>query len=799
LNNIYKILFSSLIIVGVIVGSVLFSTNSLKEEVIKTHLTLSKLHVNIFAEQLAQTLHTLEQTVDNLSFAINQKDINTIEENFEPILAKDSYIRSINIIENGVILYSSNVNNKGMKVNLSEYYPIPMFDTTILRFGTLHHGRDISQKDPLLHYLPIIKKIETSTQKTYQILITLNLDELHNQSFSDISSDLEILRIDGELLYATNNQQYKNKHEIQTSLYQEAIKKTLSWGVETIENKEYLSAYQLTQVYPLMVSIKSDYEKTLQEWEKKRLYILLILAVIVLVFIVLAITLVVKHDHSRKEEIRYQKETLENKKKFEIIFEQQNFLASILDRDGTINQINHIFVEFLKEEDVTIVGKKLYELSCWDEEDKNWIIFNIKNYLEASSVTRELKAKDKNNNIHFIELIITSVEYEDNFNLVVIGTDITQDKLKEEKLQNAYTVFNNTNDGILITDKDIKIVDVNNAFTVNTGYTLEDVIGKSPNILKSHRHDSIFYKEMWEALEKENFWNGEIVNKRSDGVFYIELLTINKIVGQDGELKNYIAVFTNITKEKDQEELLKKKEQMLFQQSKMASMGEMLENIAHQWRQPLTVVSAAASAIQVKKELDILKEEFLDESLQLIVSSTQHLSKTIDDFRNFFRQDKEKVKFLLSDCIEKSLSIVSSKFVSRGIKLEKNFTDITILGFQNELVQVIMNILNNARDALESIEENDRMIFISTNTKGNNAVLVITDTAGGIKDDILDKIFEPYFTTKHQSQGTGIGLYMSREIITKHIKGTLIAENKTFTHNKKSYTGASFVISIPMT
>lgn len=797
MNNIYKILFLSLIIVGVIVSSVLFTTNSLKEEAIKSHLNLSKLQTNIFSEQLSQTLHTLEQTIDNLSFIINQKDLNTIEENFEPILAKNSYIRSINIVENGVIVYSSNLNNKGMKVNLSEYYPVPMFDSTILRFGTLHLGRDVSQEDPLSHYLPIVKQIQTTSQQTYQVLITVNLDEFHNQYFSDISSDLEILRIDGNLLYE-KNQQYKKKQEVQTPLYKEAIIKTLSFGVETINNKDYLSAYQLTQTYPLMVAIKSDYDKTLQEWEKKRFYILLILTIIVLVFILLVISLIIKHDYSRKKEIQHQKEKLENKKKFEIIFEQQNFLASIVDKDGTINQINHIFVEFLKEENTTIVGKKLYELSCWDDEDKNWIIFNIKNYMQASSVTRELKAKDKNNNIHFIDLVITSVEYEDNFNLVVIGTDITQDKLKEEKLQNAYTVFDNTNDGILITDNDIKIVDVNNAFTVNTGYTLNDVIGKNPNILKSFKHDKIFYKKMWEELEKENSWRGEIVNKRSDGNFYIELLTINKIVGEDGEVKNYIAVFTNITKEKDQEELLKKKEQMLFQQSKMASMGEMLENIAHQWRQPLSVISTAASGVQIKKEFQILNDEYLDDSLKLIVSSTQHLSKTIDDFRNFFRQDKEKVEFLLTDCIEKTLNIVSSKFVSRGIKLEKNFTDITILGFQNELVQVIMNILNNARDALESIAEDDRMIFISTHIDKDNAILIITDTAGGIKDEILEKIFEPYFTTKHQSQGTGIGLYMSREIITKHIHGTLLAENKTFIHHEKSYTGASFIISVPM-
>ena len=164
--------------------------------------------------------------------------------------------------------------------------------------------------DPLLYYLPIIKQIETSTQKTYQILMILNLDEFHNRYSSNMANNIELLRIDGKLLYTTN-QKYQNTEEPPTPLYQEAIEKTLSFGVETIQNEEYLSAYQLTQTYPIMISVKSDYKKTLEEWEEKRFYILLILTAIVMVFILLAITLIAKHDRSRKEEIQYQKEKLE--------------------------------------------------------------------------------------------------------------------------------------------------------------------------------------------------------------------------------------------------------------------------------------------------------------------------------------------------------------------------------------------------------------------------------------------------------------------------------------------------------
>jgi len=266
----------------------------------------------------------------------------------------------------------------------------------------------------------------------------------------------------------------------------------------------------------------------------------------------------------------------------------------------------------------------------------------------------------------------------------------------------------------------------------------------------------------------------------------------------DGSVKNYIAVFTNITKQKKQEKLLKEKEQILFQQSKMAAMGEMLENIAHQWRQPLSVISTAASGIQMQKEFNILDEKVMDESLQLIVTTTEHLSSTIDDFRNFFKQDKEEVEFLLAHAIEKSLNIVISKFRNRSIVIEKELTGITILGFENELVQVIMNILNNSKDVLEKKDIDDRVILIKTFIENQKAYLTIQDSGGGIPEDIIDKVFEPYFTTKHQAQGTGIGLYMSAEIISKHMNGTVSVENKIFQYKEKKYKGACFIITFPL-
>ena len=241
-------------------------------------------------------------------------------------------------------------------------------------------------------------------------------------------------------------------------------------------------------------------------------------------------------------------------------------------------------------------------------------------------------------------------------------------------------------------------------------------------------------------------------------------------------------------------------EKILSHQSKLASMGEMIGNIAHQWRQPLSAISTTASGIKVKKEFGQLDDQFLSESLDKIIKFTQHLSNTIDDFKNFFRTDKEKVRFNLNDIIEKDLVLIDASFKNNHIKLVKELdADITMVSYPNELTQAILNIINNAKDIVKIIEpETDRVVMVSTKIEDDNILINIKDSGGGIPSDIQGKIFEPYFTTKHQSQGTGIGLYMTRQIITEHMEGTIDVTNESFIVENKKYFGANFTITIPI-
>lgn len=242
-----------------------------------------------------------------------------------------------------------------------------------------------------------------------------------------------------------------------------------------------------------------------------------------------------------------------------------------------------------------------------------------------------------------------------------------------------------------------------------------------------------------------------------------------------------------------------KQQNIIAQQAKMAAMGEMIGNIAHQWRQPLSSISTSATGMKLQKELNILEDKFLIEGLEQINNSVQYLSTTIDDFRNFYKPDKNKKEFRILETINKVINLVDLQFRSNGITIIKNGQDVKINSFENELIQVLINILNNARDELiKKDKDYEKLIFIDVLKNQKNLLVQIKDNAGGIPTDIITRIFEPYFTTKNQSQGTGIGLYMSREIINKSMNGEINTKNVTFEYEGKSYEGALFEIIIPI-
>jgi len=317
-----------------------------------------------------------------------------------------------------------------------------------------------------------------------------------------------------------------------------------------------------------------------------------------------------------------------------------------------------------------------------------------------------------------------------------------------------------------------------------------------------HKNDrkkiNLKYKELIsKKSNKKSTFEYKMIMKDST-IKYIQAAI--KITKFDDNLKPLIVVGTifDITKVKYLELEKREKDIILAQKSKMAAMGEMLENIAHQWRQPLSVITTAATGLQLQLEYTKnIPEEILKENLISINNQSQYLSKTIDDFRNFFHQNREKEKLNIENPINKALYLINARIKNDNVKIVKDISNIVVTTLENELIQVLLNIINNAIDKLNE-KSYEKYIFISTKVIEDKLKIYIKDNGQGIPPDIINRIFEPYFTTKHKAQGTGIGLYMSNEIITKHIHGTLKVNNVSYNFEGNNFSGALFIIEIPL-
>ena len=346
-------------------------------------------------------------------------------------------------------------------------------------------------------------------------------------------------------------------------------------------------------------------------------------------------------------------------------------------------------------------------------------------------------------------------------------------------------------------------------FMIRDDYViLESILNKAISSISINETNEIITK--WNNVQFQTNFNYDLFIQIFGVIFLIILAfihrtmtlknlnkTLSKKVEEKTKKLNEMNKNLEVLVENKTKELIQK-ENILNHQSKMAAMGEMIENIAHQWRQPLSLISTAATGAKLKKDFGNLNDADFYETMEIINSSAQHLSNTIDDFRNFFSNEKEASFFDVNTPIDKVLYLVSSKLKNRRIEIIKNTQEIVILGLVNEFIQVLLNIINNALDAFEENDLENKFIFIDVYKKENTLILTIKDNAGGIKEEIINKIFEPYFTTKQKKQGTGIGLYMSNEIIKKHMNGNISVLNKEYLFNDIKYMGAEFTIELPI-
>ncbi len=376
---------------------------------------------------------------------------------------------------------------------------------------------------------------------------------------------------------------------------------------------------------------------------------------------------------------------------------------------------------------------------------------------------------------------------------MALATYISERNRSEEALRKFARAVEQSANTVVITDIAGNIEYVNPKFSETTGYTLEEAKGKNPRILKSGHTGDEEYRRMWETVLAGHEWHGEFHNKCKDGSLYWESATISPIRNEKGEIANILAVKENITARREAELALQQlnqeleqrvreevgknmsQERMMIQQSRLAAMGEMIHNIAHQWRQPINALTLLLSNIKDAYDYNELTGEYLDGEVKTGQRLIHGMSTTIDDFRNFFLPNREKEFFLVNDSVEDAIRLVKDSFAVHGIQIcqEGGGEPCIVFGYPNEFAQVTLNALTNAKEAITAGNQTGA-IHIEIGKNDSVATVTIRDNGGGIPPEVLPKVFDPYFTTKES--GSGVGLYMSK-MIMKNMGGDIAIRN----------------------
>jgi len=355
----------------------------------------------------------------------------------------------------------------------------------------------------------------------------------------------------------------------------------------------------------------------------------------------------------------------------------------------------------------------------------------------------------------------------------------------ESKLFDTRDTFNSLSESI------IEIVDFDDEQVI---YWTNSITKENFSINIDDNITRIIPEKLWKPLFKSLLENRFIFQTIQIGEQYFNIKGHYGTLLENNIIKLFLYDITEISSLNNTlKEQNKMQEQLLFDQQKMVQMGEMISNIVHQWRQPLSAISATTSSMQVQKEFATLSDEKFDELSQSIIVNVEYLSNTMDTFRNFIKEKKVKKELVVEERIKNTIDIIKFTLKNNYIELVNNvdFSKQTYTTmFSGELDQVLINIFNNAKDALLENNITNPRIELNFVNKKEKAIITIEDNAGGIPLDIIEKIFDENFTTKDISKGTGIGLYMSYKIIKESFNGKLYVQNTP--------NGAKFFIEFPL-
>ncbi len=385
-----------------------------------------------------------------------------------------------------------------------------------------------------------------------------------------------------------------------------------------------------------------------------------------------------------------------------------------------------------------------------------------------------------------VNLLIIPYSFQENRESMfcfIMAKDITDQRLKEIELMRFYYVAQNTVNPVQITDLQGKMVYVNPAFVDTSGYSREDLIGKNPNIFSSGKHSKKFWSKMWNTIINGKVWVGEVENKRKNGEpFYTQLL-ISPILDHEGKVTGFFGIHRDLSEKK----LLEKQ---LIHTQKMESIGTLAAGVAHEVGNPLASISALVQVVQRSTS-----DEFAKEKLELIKKQVTRISKIIRDLVDFSRPSNYELQLTdINQNIVEAVEIVKVGAKAKDILFDIDLSDkIPMLPLiSDQIQQIFVNILLNAVDAISEKDSVNKtsMIKVKSEINEDNVIIIFSDSGKGIPEDNLSKVFEPFYTTKKEGKGTGLGLWVSYGIV-KSFQGDIKVESTV-------RKGTTFTITLPL-
>ncbi|RXJ82006.1 cache domain-containing protein [Arcobacter sp. F2176] len=480
----------------------------------------------------------------------------------------------------------------------------------------------------------------------------------------------------------------------------------------------------------------------------------------------------------------------------------KNYGEGFITYDYTKPESKEIFKKlsflYLQKDWNWIIGTGFYfdDLDFKTEEFKSSIEKKIKRSVNTAIIVGILL-------IIFISIAIYFITSKLNKIINDYSNDLNKSNESLRKQKDVFkTLFDKSTDGIIIYSEDgyiincndsvVRMLDYEDKFFI-TNKKLQDISPK-----KQNENDTSALKEkLFQIVSFNNqTYNFEWVFLSKNGrKLFCEIRT-TRLILDDNNIVH--AIIRDITYKKELEEKNKRQQVMLAEESKKSALGEMLTMIAHQWRQPLNNINLLIHFVRDTFDTGKFSKEEIKEITLDMKRQIEYLSNTINDFTNFTNPKKETTLFCVKDAIERTYNLAIAQFEKNGIKVFIESEEIEVYGIENEFMQIILNIINNAKDALIENNNKEKFLFINAKKIDNKLVLTIKDTAGGISNKVISRIFDPYFTTKHKNNGTGIGLYMCNQIIKQYKNGVIKASNENFNYNNKDYKGAMFTLKLDL-